>query len=112
VRNEADHLWIIDVLKDLEAYAKSHSNPKIASLIYAARGAVSHVLNADIEGSRNGGSKEEQWFAIVLDELARYCNMHGLTETEGHLIAALDAWHEAQETEENDGKVITYPFGI
>lgn len=112
MRNNADHLWIIDVSKDLEAYAKSHDKPKVASLIYAARGAVSHALNADIEGSRNGGSKEEQWFSIVLDELARYCNMHDLTETEGHLIAALNAWHEAQSREEKGGKVITYPFGI
>ena len=105
-----DHLWIPDVLKDIEDYARSHDQPKVAALIFAARGAVSHVLEADIEGSKNNGSKEEQWFGTVLDELARYCHAHGLTETAEHLIAALDAWHNAPETKAINSNVITYRF--
>jgi len=104
------HRWIPDVLKDIEDYARLHNQPEVAALIYAARDAVSHVLGADIEASRDSGPKEEQWFGTVLDELARYCNAHGLTETEKHLLEALNTWHKALEKIEISGNVITYRF--
>jgi hypothetical protein len=82
--------------------------PKVAAFISAASGAVIQVLGTDDTSGKNIGAKEEQWFGIVLDELARYCHIHGLNETEKHLVAALGSWHEAQETEGIIGKVITF----
>jgi len=60
IEKKHDHLWIPDVLKDIEDYARSHDQPKVAAQTFAACDAVSNVLEADIEGSRNSGSKEEQ----------------------------------------------------
>ena len=41
------HSWIIDALSDHEAYAELHDQPKVATLIYAAKGAVKHALMVD-----------------------------------------------------------------
>jgi hypothetical protein len=103
-----DHFWIVEVLKDIEAYATSHDQPKVAALIFAARGALSNLLEGEVASGRAAGTIEEQWFDIVLDELARYCHVHGLIATEEHLLAALAAWHEAQEKRRFDAKVVTF----
>jgi hypothetical protein len=87
-----DHSWILSVLKDIEVYAEIHDQAKVAALVSAAGNAVRQVLGADMTESHNVDGKEEQSFTVVLEELARYCHIHGLTETEEHLLAALDSW--------------------
>ena len=108
MRLNIDHAWIPEVLRDLETYAELHDQPKVVSLICAARGAVTHALGA-VERPLEGKHKtDEQWFDIALDEIARYCHVHGFTETEEHLVTALGSWVEAQEATPSKANVIPY----
>ena len=102
------HSWIPHVLSDIEAFAILQKQSKVAELISAARSAVTLALGNEADSIENIGAKEEQWLGTVLDELARYCHVHGLTETKEHLLATLDSWHEVQETEDIGNRVITF----
>ena len=108
MRLNIDHAWIPEVLRDLETYAELHDQPKVVSLICAARGAVTQALGAIEMESDGTGKTDEHWFDIALDELARYCHFHGFAETEEHLVTALESWVEAQEATHRKGNVIPY----
>lgn len=103
-----DHAWILEVLGDLEAYAELHDQPKVVALLSAARGGVSHALGVVEKRTGGRGNTEEQWFDIALDELARYCHLHGFTETEQHLVAALEIWVKEQEAKPKPGNVVPF----
>ena len=104
-----DHTWILEVLGDLEAYAELHDQPKVVALLSAARGGVSHALGVVEKRTGGRGNTEEQWFDIALDELARYCHLHGFTETEEHLVTALGCWIDAEDATSCKGNVIPFP---
>ncbi len=108
IKAKTDHTWIPEILRDLETYAELHDQPKVVSLICAARGAVTHALGESERPSGGTGKTDEQWFDIALDELARYCHVHGFAETEEHLVTALGSWVEAQEATHRKGNVIPY----
>ncbi|MDG1117631.1 MAG: hypothetical protein P8N72_10945 [Flavimaricola sp.] len=109
IKAKIDHSWIPDVLRDLETYADLHDRPKVVALIGAARGSVSHAM-AEVERKSEGtGKTDEQWFDIALDELARYCHLHGFTETEEHLVTALGCWIDAEDATSCKGNVIPFP---
>lgn len=106
---QPDHSWILSVLKDIEAYAKIHDQPKVAALISVARSAVFQVLDGDVKERHDVDGKEEQSFSVVVDELARYCHVHGLTETEEHLLAALDSWTTEKRPKKIISNLLTFP---
>ena len=108
VKATIDHSWIPDVLHDLETYAQLHDRPKVVELISAARGAVSQAMAEVASKSEGSGGADEQWFDIALDELARYCHLHGLTETEEYLVTALGCWVELQDTPFHSDNVIPF----
>lgn len=106
------HLWILSVLKDIEGYAQIQDEPKIAAFISAARSSVGYVLDDDMKDRGDTGGKVEQWFHVVLDELARYCHVHGLTETEGHLLAALDGLAAEKFPKKTVRNVVAFPIKV
>lgn len=90
--SQPDHSWISAVLADITTYAELHHLPKVAALVFTVRGAVSHILNDEVDDGDTTNGTVEKSFSVVLNEFAGYCQAHGLTETEGHVSAALEAW--------------------
>lgn len=103
-----DHSWILEALSDLIAYAELHDQPRVVALLCVARGGLNHVLGKVEKQSWGAGNIEEQWFDIALDELARYCHLHGFTETEHHLVEALEVWVKEQDTKPTKGNVVPF----
>ena len=107
-KDKSPHSWIIPVLEDIEAYAVVNDIPRIGAFITAARIGITHILDDSSSENRSIGAKEEQWLSTLLDELARYCDRHDLSNVKNELLSAHSAWHEAKAAKSLKDKVVTF----